>query len=93
MKGKSAVLVHSSSATHGRPWECEAHHVQPIGKTHSDLVKFSIRDDVYDRVLYVLREFTISAVTVIRDRFMVKQSTACSPPHKNAPNRGAESCK
>jgi hypothetical protein len=93
MKGERAVLVQSSSATHGRPWECEAHHVQSISKTHSDLVKFSIRDDVYDRVLYVLQGFTSSAVTAIRDRFIVKQSSVCSLPHNNAPNIDMGSCK
>ena len=78
MKGRPAVLVHSSSATHGRPWENEVHHIQPINKSHSDLVKYSVHDGVYERVLHVLQQFTKSAVTVIRDRSMGKQGTAFS---------------
>lgn len=78
MKGRPAVLVHSSSATHGRPWESEAHHIQPISKTHSDLVKYSVHDGVYARVLHILQQFTKSAVTVIRDRSMGKEGTAFS---------------
>jgi hypothetical protein len=78
MKGRPAVLVHSSSATHGRPWECEAHHIQPVGKIHSDLVKYSVHDGVYARVLHVLQRYTKSAVTVIRDRSMGKEGTTFS---------------
>jgi hypothetical protein len=78
MKGRPAVLVHSSSATHGRPWESEAHHIQPISKIHSDLVKYSAHDGVYVRVLHVLQRFTKSAVTVIRDRSIGKEGTAFS---------------
>ena len=79
MKGRPAVLVHSSSATHGRPWENEVHHIQPINKFHSDLVKYSVHDGVYARVLLVLQQFTMSAVTVIRDRFMGKEGTTIPP--------------
>lgn len=93
MKGERAVLVHSSSATHGRPWECEAHHVQSISRTHSDLVKYSIRDGVYERVLCVLQGFVKSAVSVIRSRSVVKKDTACSPLHNNALNIGMGSCE
>jgi hypothetical protein len=93
MKGERAVLVHSSSATHGRPWECEAHHVQSIGRTHSDLVKYSFRDGIYERVLSVLQKFIKSAVTVIPNRFMVKKDTAFSPPHSNAPDIGTGPCE
>jgi hypothetical protein len=93
MKGERAVLVHSSSATHGRPWECEAHHVQSISRTHSDLIKYSIRDGVYERVLCVLQGFIKSAVTVIRNRSTVTKGTACSPHHNNVPKVGMVSCK
>jgi hypothetical protein len=78
MEGRPAVLVHSSSATHGRPWENEAHHIQPISKTHSGLVKYSVYDGVYARVLHVLQQFAELAVTVIRDRSMGKEGTAFS---------------
>jgi hypothetical protein len=81
MKGGPAVLVHSSSATHGRSWEGEAHHIQPISRTHSDLVKYSIHDGVYQRVLHILQSFTESAVTVIRDRSTTQKGAAFSPSH------------
>jgi hypothetical protein len=78
MKGRPAVLVHSSSATHGRPWENEVHHIQPINKIHSDLVKYSVHDGVYARVLHVLQRFTQSAVTAIRGRSMGKEGIVFS---------------
>jgi hypothetical protein len=93
MKGEPAILVHSSSATHGRPWECEAHHVQSISRTHSDLVKYSIRDGVYERVLCVLQGFVKSAVPLIRSRFTVTKGAACYPLHNNAPEIGMGPCE
>jgi len=93
MKGERAVLVHISSATHGRPWECEAHHVQSIGRTHSDLVKYSFRDGIYERVLCVLQGFIKSAVTVIPSRFLVKKDTASSAPNNNVSNTDMGLCE
>ena len=65
MTGPPCVLVDSSSATHCRPWENEAHHVQAIQKTHSDLVKFGKHDDDYRRVLSVLERLASDAIKVI----------------------------
>ncbi|KAI9778529.1 MAG: hypothetical protein M1839_008060 [Geoglossum umbratile] len=61
MTGKRAVLVDSFSATHSRPWESEAHHIQGINRTHSDIVKFSPQDKYYYIVLQHLRELVASA--------------------------------
>ena len=93
MKGEPAILVHSSSATHGRPWEGGAHSVQPINRAHSDLVKYSIRDSVYEMVLYVLRGFANSAVNVIRGRFVTNQSIAHSLPQKSPTKIGTDLCE
>lgn len=41
MTGPSAVLVNTSSATHGRLEDSEHHRVYPINRNHSELVKFS----------------------------------------------------
>ena len=61
MTGPDAILVGSSSATHCRPWEIEAHHIQAINRNHSEMVKFHSNDVAYDRVLVILRRFTRTA--------------------------------
>lgn len=65
MTGRRTVLVDSSSATHGRSWEIEAHHIQALNRTHSEMVKFSSNDGDYDRVLAVLRRMASAAVLAI----------------------------
>lgn len=69
MKGDAAVLVSSSSATHGRPWETDAQYSQAVNRNHSDLVKYSMKDQDYIIVLEHLRESSRSAERVIRFRF------------------------
>ena len=69
MKGKRVVFVDQSSATHGRSWENQPHHIQAINRSHSNLVKFSVDDEVYDRVLVRLKEFAGDSVRVIQLRF------------------------
>ncbi len=69
MSGRSVVLVTESSATHGRPGEDQAHHVQAINRSHFDIVKFRRRDLEYDKVLSFLIEFAASALEVVRMRF------------------------
>lgn len=61
MTGPRKILVDSTSATHGRPWETEAHHIHALNREHSDLVKFSIHDSDYDRVLAILKRLTLTA--------------------------------
>lgn len=75
MKGERVVLVGQSSATHGRPWENLAHHIQAINRSHSNLVKFSPNDEVYDRILVRLKEFAEDSVKVIELRFADKAGT------------------
>ncbi|KAF8849682.1 hypothetical protein BDZ45DRAFT_555301, partial [Acephala macrosclerotiorum] len=50
MEGPLSILVDSSSARHGRPWENEAHHCLALKRNHSDLVKFSSNDGDYGKV-------------------------------------------
>jgi hypothetical protein len=69
MKGNTAVLVSSSSATHGRPWETDTRYSQAVNRNHSDLVKYSRQDQDYNVVLEHLRESSRSAERVIRFRF------------------------
>lgn len=66
MNGPNAILVGSASATHGRPWENQAHHVQAINRDHSQLVKFKANDEVYDRILGTLEEFVKEAAAMRR---------------------------
>jgi hypothetical protein len=65
MTGPLRVLVDSSSARHGRPWEDEAHHCLALKRTHSELVKFSKIDGDYERVLTILKRMASAAVLAI----------------------------
>ncbi|OBT60680.1 hypothetical protein VE03_09999 [Pseudogymnoascus sp. 23342-1-I1] len=65
MTGPLSILVDSSSARHGRPWENEAHHCMALKRSHSELVKFSSNDEDYERVLAVLKRMMSNAVLVI----------------------------
>jgi hypothetical protein len=64
MKGPLSILVDSSSARHGRPWENEAHHCLALKRNHSELVKFSRNDEDYERVLTVLRRVASAAIVI-----------------------------
>jgi len=83
MKGETAVLVSSSSATHGRPWETDPQYNQAVNRNHSDLVKYSMKDQDYIIVLEHLRESSRSAERVIRFRFpelvSSRESLSASP--------------
>ena len=69
MTGPSTVLVEQSSATHTRPWENDAHHVQAIDRNHSDMVKFNHGyDPDLERVATILREFVNGASSMIGPR-------------------------
>ena len=68
MKGPPAVLVSSSSATQGRDWERDSSYVQPINRTHSEMVKFKLVDQYYDIVLEKLQDWAELAVGVIKER-------------------------
>jgi hypothetical protein len=65
MTGPPSILVDSSSARHGRPWENEAHHCLALKRSHSELVKFSSHDGDYQRVLTELRRMASTAVLAI----------------------------
>ncbi len=75
MTGSPVVLVNESSATHGRPSEDQAHIVQAINRTHSDMVKFGRRDEAYKLVTGFLQEFAESAAAVIEARFRIADGT------------------
>ncbi len=68
MKGPTAILVGSASATQGRDWEQDSYHVQPINRTHSKMVKFKLVDQYFDIVLEKLQGFAESAIDVITER-------------------------
>ncbi len=71
--GPCVVLVNETSATHSRPGEDLAHNVQAIDRTHSDMVKFSRRDEAYNLVLSFIQEFADAATAVVEARFRAKQ--------------------
>lgn len=52
MAGPPAMLVEIPSATLGTQNE----HVEPIDRTHSELVKFSEHDTIYLRVVQYLKD-------------------------------------
>ncbi|RDW94780.1 hypothetical protein BP5796_00543 [Coleophoma crateriformis] len=68
MKGPPCILVDLRSATHGRRWENQAHHIQAIERDHSQLVKFKANDEVYERVLITIKEFSEKALAMKRNR-------------------------
>ena len=68
MSGPHAVLVNEASATHGRPGENEAHNIQPINSTHSEMVKFGIKDPNYRLVAGFLRDCAAFASNMIEVR-------------------------
>ena len=65
MTGPLSVLVDSSSARHGRPWENEAHHCLALKRSHSELVKFSSNDGDYGKILAVLKRMASAAILAI----------------------------
>src|SRR5436305_10605311 len=69
MEGPTTVLVNSSSATQSRPWETDARYSQAMNRNHSDLVKYSFKDQDYIVVLEYLRVSSRSAKRIIRPRF------------------------
>jgi protein SERAC1 len=69
MNGKPTALVNSASATHSRPWELEEHYVQPINRTHSDLVKFAKQDHDYEIIRGHLQRFSRISVDAVAKRF------------------------
>ncbi|KAL8908717.1 MAG: hypothetical protein Q9171_005330 [Xanthocarpia ochracea] len=76
MTGPLSVLVDAPSATHGRPGEDQAHHIQALNRSHSDLVKYSRKDPEYGVVLSFLKEFAESASDIIRARFSIERDTS-----------------
>ena len=48
-EGPSAKLVDRNSATHGRPFERDNQHIQPIARTHSNLIRFGPKDHIYSQ--------------------------------------------
>ena len=71
MTGPLSILVDASSATHGRPGEDQVHHIHPINRNHSEMVKFCRKDVDYGVVLGFLEEFAQSASATVRARFTV----------------------
>lgn len=69
MTGNPALLVNQASATHGRPWENEAHHMQGVNRSHSDMVKLYPNDPIYYTIREILKDFVQEAEEVISARF------------------------
>ena len=69
MAGPSKVLVPRFSATRPRLWESETYD-EGLDRTHSDLVKFSVNDVDYERVLHRLGEVTSKATAIVTSRYL-----------------------
>ncbi|KAL8794050.1 MAG: hypothetical protein Q9195_003350 [Heterodermia aff. obscurata] len=63
-----AQTFSEASATHGRPGENEAHDIQAINSTHSEMVKFGIGDPRYQLVVGFLKDFIATAPTIVEAR-------------------------
>ena len=70
MKGSPSLLVDKYSASNGRQWEQDQNFVIGLPKDHSNLVKFSERDESYSRVRHYLQKLVSKAVSVIQSRFV-----------------------
>lgn len=80
MSGDHAVLVDRFSARSGRPWEENHSFLQPIGRNHSDMVKYSEYDDDVGIVCDFLTRLAKPAPLVIRDRIKRLESVTTSAP-------------
>ncbi len=69
MTGPSEILVEVSSASHGRELERGGWQVEPIDRSHSDMVKFTPYDENYYRVLSHLVRFAKLAGEIVQRRF------------------------
>ena len=69
MNGPEVVLVDKDSATAGRHWENEPHHILSVNTNHSDIVKFGDNDEDYVRVRSQLRRIVNESEGIIRNRF------------------------
>ena len=67
MAGPKRVLVPHFSATRPRLWESDE---EGFHRTHSDLVKFSVNDVDYERVLHRLREVASEATATLALRYL-----------------------
>ena len=56
------VLVTKSSATRCRSWEDGPEHICAINHTHSNIVKFKLHDEEYDKALQKLEGLTQRAL-------------------------------
>ena len=78
MNGDYAVLVDRCSARSGRSWEENHSFLQPIGRNHSDMVKYSEYDDDGGIVGNFLVQFAKAAPTVIKNRIERLESSTKS---------------
>ncbi|MCJ1394781.1 hypothetical protein MMC18_007661 [Xylographa bjoerkii] len=69
MNGTEVVLVDKDSATAGRHWENEPHHILSVNTNHSDIVRFGDNDEDYIRVRSQLRRILNESEGIIRNRF------------------------
>lgn len=51
MNGPFTILVPPQSAMHCRPLENGQDNTFPINRAHSEMVKFGLEDDVYEKVV------------------------------------------
>ena len=80
MSGDHAVLVDRFSARSGRSWEENHSFLQPIGRNHSDMVKYSEYDDDIGIVCGFLIRFAKEAPAVIKDRLESLNISLHLPP-------------
>lgn len=62
MDGPTQLLVDADSATDGRYWKNQGD-IYPLNKNHSNLVKFTERDEYYPMVLPILKNLVSTALS------------------------------
>ena len=77
LAGENVRLVDQSSATESLPLE-PISHTQAVNRNHSEMVKFSSKDTLYQIVLSYLDPFAEEALEAIHARFSEPQGISPS---------------
>ena len=83
---KKVFMVNQTSATHGRPNECKAHHIQALDLDHPSLVRYTRDDHNYLMIQTYLKGCVKNAQKVVEQRqgmLEASQSDTSNQSEKN----------
>ena len=70
---EKVFIVDQASATHGRPNECKAHHIQALDLDHPSLVRYTRDDHNYLLIQAYLDDCVKDAQKVVQRRYEQRQ--------------------